>query len=150
MKRRNALLLAALPALGFAKDSALPVPASLQASAALAVANGDPMVLLVSLSGCPFCEEVRRNYLLPMRAGGLPAWQISMDDTRQTVLDFQAQPSNGAALAAKWKIRVTPTVLFFDGRGTEIAIRLIGISADFYGAYLDSALDTARQRLKTS
>ena len=55
MKHRSALLLTALPALGFARDSALPVPISLQLSAALAVARGDPLVLLVSLPGCRFC-----------------------------------------------------------------------------------------------
>lgn len=148
MKRRSALMLATLPALGLAKDSALPVPASLQASAAQAVARGAPLVLLVSLKGCPFCEEVRRNYLLPMRADGVPAWQITVDDRRQNVLDFKGQPSTGAALAATWKIRVTPTVLFFDSKGTEIADRLEGLSADFYGAYLDGALDAARLRLK--
>lgn len=148
MKRRSALLLAALPALGFARESALPVPVSLQASAALAVARGDPLVLLVSLPGCPFCEAVRRNYLLPMLADGLPAWQITVHDRLQKILDFNAQASSGAALAARWKIRVTPTVLFFDAKGTEIAHRLEGISADFYGAYLDSALEIARQQLK--
>ena len=113
MKHRSALLLTALPALGFARDSALPVPISLQLSAALAVARGDPLVLLVSLPGCRFCKEARRNYLLPMRADGLPAWQITVGDKLQKVLDFNGQASSGAALAAQWKVRVTPTVLFF-------------------------------------
>ena len=72
MKRRSALFLAALPGLALGRDSALPVPAALPGSAVLAVARGDPLVLLVSLVGCPYCEEVRRNYLLPMRADGLP------------------------------------------------------------------------------
>ena len=87
MKRRSALLLAALPGLALGRDSALPVPAALPGS---------------------------------------------------------------AALSAKWKIRVTPTVLFFDVRGTGIAARLEGISTDFYGAYLYGALDAARQRLKNN
>lgn len=148
MKRRSALLLATLPALGFAKDAALPVPTSLQTSAALAVARGDPLVLLVSLKGCPFCEQVRRNYLLPMRADGLAAGQITVDDTLQKILDFTGQGSSGAILAAQWKIRITPTVLFFDAQGAEMADRLEGFSADFYGAYLDGALDGARRRLR--
>ena len=38
----------------------------------------------------------------------------------------------------------------FDIKGTEIAGRLQGFSADFYGAYLDGALDAARQRLKNN
>ena len=85
-----------------------------------------------------------------MRAGGLPAWQVNVDDKRQNLSDFNGQVSNGASLSAKWKIRVTPTVLFFDVRGTGIAARLEGISTDFYGAYLYGALDAARQRLKNN
>lgn len=50
MKRRCTLLLAALPGLALGWQSALPVPASLQDSAALAVARGDPLVLVVSLA----------------------------------------------------------------------------------------------------
>ena len=141
MKRRSALLLTALPALGFARDSALSMPVWLQLSAALAVAvaRGDPLVLLVSLPGCPFCEEVRRNYLLPMHADGLPAWRITVDDKLQRVLDFNGRASSGAALVAQWKVQVTQTVLFFVAKGTEIACFLEGIPADFYGTYLDGA-----------
>ena len=63
--------------------------------------------------------------------------------------DFQGQASTGAALAAQWKIRVTPTILFFDAAGNEIAARLEGIAVpDFYGAYLDEALIAGRKWLK--
>ena len=75
-------------------------------------------------------------------------WQITVDDKLQKLLNFNGKVSSGAALSAKWKIRVTPTVLFFDIKGTEIAGRLQGFSADFYGAYLDGTLDAARQQLK--
>ena len=73
-----------------------------------------------------------------------------MDDKLQKLLNFNGKVSSGAALSAKWKIRVTPTVLFFDVRGTGIAAQLKGISTDFYGAYLYGALDAARQRLKNN
>ena len=132
----------------FSKDSALPVPASLAQAGCAAADQGEPLVLLVSLPGCPFCERVRRNYLLPLRAQGLPAWQISVNDTNQRLLDFNAQPATSAALASVWQVRVTPTVLLFDARGVEVAERLVGFnSADFYGAYLDAALASARGRI---
>lgn len=131
-----------------AAESALPIPPSLQVAAREANARGEPLVLLVSLPGCPFCELVRRNYLLPMRAEGLAAWQINIHDRSQKVMDFAGRPSTGAQLAAAWNVRVTPTVLFLDARGTEIAPRLEGIAVpDFYGAYLDDALAFARRQL---
>ncbi len=139
---------AALPGWAFARDSALPVPASLRQAGQDAGAKREPLVLLVSLPGCPYCELVRRNYLLPMRAEGLHAWQIDVTDRRVNVLDFAGQPANGASLAARWKATFTPTVLFFDAQGTELAGRLTGVaSTDFYGGYLDEAIAQARMKL---
>ena len=132
----------------WARDSALPVPASLQDAGRDAAQKGEPLVLLVSLPGCPYCELVRRSYLLPMRAEGLQAFQINVTDSRQPVRDFAGAVSNGAALARQWKASFTPTVLFFDARGNEIAQRLVGVAVpDFYGAYLDAELATARGKL---
>ncbi|MBP6405700.1 MAG: thioredoxin fold domain-containing protein [Proteobacteria bacterium] len=132
----------------WARDSALPVPASLQVAGRDAAQKGEPLVLLVSLPGCPYCELVRRSYLLPMRAEGLHAWQINVTDHLQPVRDFAGVPSSGAALARQWQATFTPTVLFFDARGNEIAKRLVGVAVpDFYGAYLDAELATARGKL---
>lgn len=144
-------LACALPLLATAADSALPVPSSLAFAAKIAVARGEPLVLLASLPGCPYCELVRRSYLIPMRAQGLAAWQINTTDKNRPVLDFADVKSSGVLLAGRWNIRVTPTVLFFNATGTEIAPRLEGIAVpDFYGAYLDDALAVARQRVKVT
>jgi hypothetical protein len=134
-----------------AGDSALPVPASLQRAALQAQRAGEPLVLLVSLPGCPYCELVRRNYLLPMRAQGLHAWQLDVTDRRTAILGFGGEATHGAALATQWQARFTPTVLFFNAAGVEIAPRLVGIAVpDLYGAYLDDALAAARKRLSES
>ena len=142
------LLGAALPLAALAGDSALPVPASLRHAARDANAKGTPLVLLASLPGCPYCELVRRNYLLPMRAEGLHAWQINVTDRKQAIAGFFGESTTGAALAARWKATFTPTVLFFDAQGTELAERLVGVaSPDFYGSYLDEAVLAAGKKL---
>ncbi|MBC7381010.1 MAG: thioredoxin fold domain-containing protein [Burkholderiaceae bacterium] len=149
-RRRFAILAGAVlsPAVALAADTALPVPASLKEASRLAGARKEPLVLLVSLPGCPYCELVRRNYLLPMRAEGLHAWQIDVTDRRHTVFDFQGRASSGAVLAAQFAATFTPTVLFFSAQGTELADRLVGVaSADFYGGYLDDAISRARAAL---
>jgi thioredoxin-related protein len=125
----GAAALAGLPRWAAARESALPVPASLRDAGRQAQAAGEPLLLLVSLPGCPYCELVRRNYLLPMRAEGLRAWQIDVTDTQRTVRDFEERASTGAALAARWKAGFTPTVLFFDARGMELADRLVGMTS---------------------
>ncbi|MGH6627003.1 MAG: hypothetical protein ACRECD_10770 [Burkholderiaceae bacterium] len=85
---------------------------------------------------------------MPLRASGLQAWQIDSSQRQALVRDFAGSLQAGAELAASWKVRVTPTVLFFNASGVELAERLAGVAvADFFGAYLDQALARARKKL---
>jgi hypothetical protein len=138
-----------LPGLAFARDTALPVPESLPVAAQVAAARKEPLVLLVSLPGCPYCEVVRRNYLLPARRDdGLHAWQLNITDRSTPLVGFDGKATTAAAQIAAWKAGFTPTVLFLGPAGQELAERLVGLgSSDFYGAYLDERLATARKAL---
>jgi hypothetical protein len=130
-----------------AKDSALPVPTSLPQAALAAKASGEPLVLLISLPGCVYCERVRRSYLLPARQNdGLQAWQLDVTDKVTALIGFDNQPTTAALQAKVWKATFTPTVLFISSQGQELAERLVGIAVpDFYGAYLEQRLATARK-----
>ncbi|HEY3048298.1 MAG TPA: hypothetical protein VGJ72_12680, partial [Polaromonas sp.] len=138
-----------LPTRALAKDSALPVPGSLPQAAMAAAAKNEPLVLLVSLPGCPYCELVRRNYLLPARhEAGLQAWQLNITDRTTPLIGFDGKASSAAAQISAWKANFTPTVLFLGERGQELAERLVGVAVpDFYGAYLEERLTTARKAL---
>ena len=140
----------ALPAaLAHAKDSALPVPTSLLQAAQAAKAKGEPLVVLISLPGCVYCELVRRSYLLPARLNeGLQAWQLNVNDNHAPLTGFDRKSTTAALQARAWKATFTPTVLFIGGQGQELAERLVGIAVpDFYGAYLEQRLATARKAL---
>lgn len=130
-----------------AKDTALPVPTSLAQAALAAKANGEPLVILISLRGCVYCELVRRSYLLPaQRDGSLHAWQLNVNDNTTRLIGFDGKPTTAERQAKAWKATFTPTVLFVGSQGQELAERLIGIAVpDFYGAYLDERLATARK-----
>ena len=133
----------------WAQETALPIPDSLPEVAAAAARQGEPLVLLISLRGCPYCELVRHNYLLPARAEGLPTWQINMQDKQRPLIGFNGQSSNAAEQISRWKVRLAPTLLFLNPQGLPLAERLVGVSSvDFYGAYLDQRLATSRQVLK--
>ena len=132
------------------KASALPLPSSLKTAASGAASRGQPLVVMTTLDGCPYCEVVRNNYLLPMlRAGEIEAVQIDVLDKRRNLQNFEGELVSPADQARAWKARFTPTVLFFDAQGREVAERLVGIGLpDFYGAYLDARLKEARARLR--
>jgi thioredoxin-related protein len=144
----STLILATCPALTSAKESSLPLAHDLRALAKIQGDKREPLVILVSLPGCPYCELIRRSYLLPYRAEGLlQSWQVDTSDS-STLIDFVGKNTSKAAWIKTQRIQVTPTLLFFNARGEEIAPRIEGASVpDFYGAYLDERLATARKRL---
>ena len=130
------------------KNSLLPLPIDLAQVSRAAAQGGQPLVLMVSLPGCPWCELLRRNYLTPLRAQGLPAFEFMVNDRSNALRDFQGKNTLPAALASQWKVSITPTLLFFNAQGQEIAPRIEGVaSADFIGAVIDERLASARERI---
>lgn len=130
-----------------ANAATLPAPGSLASSLAAALYAHQPLLVLASTEGCPFCKLVRDNYLAPLqRDERLPVVQLDLG-SRAGLLDFAAQAGTHDALLRRWHVDVAPTVLFFGPGGQEIAPRLVGASRDFYGAYLEQRLETARRRV---
>lgn len=131
--------------------ASLPGARSLRDELALALKGGQPLVVLVSLDGCPFCKTVREHHLSPLRTQqGLPVVQVDMRSAT-SVQDFDGTTRTHDALVRAWKVALAPTVLFFGRGGSELAGRLEGGgSPDYYGAYLDQRLAQAGAALKAS
>ena len=124
----------------------LPPAVSLPEELAVALAAGSPLVVMVSLEGCPFCKIVRESFLVPMRREQrLPVVQVDMRSQRR-VKNFNATATTHEALIAAWRIEIAPTVLFLGPQGVEVAQRLVGgYIPDFYGAYLEQRLESGRR-----
>jgi thioredoxin-related protein len=131
-------------------SSALPTPTSLRGSALAAVARGEPLVVMTTLAGCPYCDLVRNHHLLPMlRQGQLHAVQLDVRDRTSNLQGFDGSMTTPAEQAKAWKARFAPTMLFLGAKGEELAERLVGVAVpDFYGEYLDARLQQARARLR--
>lgn len=163
MKRRRLMAVAAAslamaPAAWCASPSArrmptlpnapLPQPRSLAVDLSAALELRKPLVVMVSLDGCPYCRQVREQYLVPMRHDqALAVVQVDMRSSRP-VSDFSGVPRTHDQLVKAWGVRAAPTLLFFGPGGQEIAPRLAGFSEDFYGGYLDDRLQQAQAALK--
>jgi hypothetical protein len=152
LSRRQVLLaggaaLAASPA--WAAPATLPIANSLPDELAQALKKGEPLLVMVSLVGCPFCHVARESYLSPLRVQeGLPVVQIDMRN-RQKITDFQGLTLTQDELIRRWGVKVAPTVLFFGRGGAELAERLVGgYIPDFYGAYLEERLQAARAAMR--
>lgn len=129
---------------------ALPSPASLRAAARAAAGQGEPLVVMTTLTGCPYCDLVRDHYLIPLQAEGqVKAVQIDIRDRSSNLQGFDGSTTTPAEQARRWNARFAPTVLFLGPEGQELAERLVGVAVpDFYGEYLLGRLSQARARLK--
>ncbi len=113
----------------------------------MALKARQPLVVMVSLHRCPWCEAVRNNYLAPMHAQeGLPVVQVDMRSTAPSRTPVGAATTHDA-LVRTWGVKVAPTLLFLGPGGAEVAERLVGGATDFYAASLDKRLAQARQAL---
>lgn len=132
--------------LGRAAPAQLPIATSLPEHLGAALRQRSPLVVLVSLPGCPFCKAARESYLAPMaREQQLPIVQVDMQ-SMQLVRGFRGVLATHAQQIQDWGVRIAPTVLFFGRDGVEVAERLAGAYLpDFYGAYLEQRLQEARK-----
>lgn len=111
-----------------------------------------PIVIFVSQYGCRFCAVLRKQVLFPMiRAGELVDRVIFRElslDAGFTVTDFNGNDIGGRNFADRYAAVVTPTLLFLDARGAEIADKIVGIgNIEFYSFYFNQALESARSEL---
>jgi len=123
----------------------------LRATLAEARREAVPLLLFFSAAGCPFCAEVRQGYLKPRVAMGARAGVIVREIDITSARRFVDQGGTGAtesAFAARMGVRMAPTVVLVDHDMRSLGDPLVGIgAAGFYEAYLQGAIDTARQRL---
>ena len=148
LKRRqlcaSGLALGAVPALAQTPAATLPAARSLPDELAQALQRGQPLVVMVSLEGCPFCRIARQSHLAPMHREGGAIVQVDMRSAL-AVRDFDGRMVTHDTLVQRWRIPIAPTLLFFGPGGREVAERMEGAyQPDFYGPYLEGRLEQSR------
>jgi thioredoxin-related protein len=131
-----------------AAESSLPAAVDLSKDAAAARKDKLPVIVLVSLKGCPHCEAVRRSHLLPLTGAMPPVAILRQVEIKggAALVDFDGKKVTHGDFARKHRAAIAPMVLFFDPEGRRAAEPLVGSSiADFYGAYFEARLAEARR-----
>ena len=159
MNRREAIValsaLVVCPAAHAAEAPDLPLARNFASDARLAREKRIPFLILFSLPRCPYCSEVRRSHLLPMLRSPessvlalIRQINLGADDR---IVGFDGKPTTHDAVARAHGVRAAPEVAFWDSRGRPVADPLKGmLLPDFYAAYLEAALATARARVAES
>jgi thioredoxin-related protein len=152
--RNRAALAGILLAVTGPHSLAVPLAHDLYEDGRSAERDCKPLLLEFSDTGCSYCrlleEEVLDPTLLNRDYDRRVLMRKLLIDRHRTLRDFDGESSVDAQqLAQRYKVRVTPTLVFVDARGQEIAERMVGVTTlDMYGGYLDLALDSARRKLQ--
>ena len=112
-----------------------------------------PLVLMFSSEYCAYCARLEREFLIPMQISGDYVQRAVIRkmkiDYGNTVRDFDGKEVDADEFAERYHITVTPTVVFLDGQGRQLAAKQVGLTTpDFYGGYLDASIDTALDLLR--
>lgn len=133
---------------------AVPLTSDLATDGHTAEKDCKPLLLEFSSTTCSYCRVLEREVLNPTLLNHSYDRRVLMrklvvdDSARLTDFDGSSEVS-GEQLASRYKVFVTPTLVFVDSQGTELAKRMVGVTTlDFYGGYLDQALDDARKILR--
>jgi len=137
----------------FASAAQLTPATDLAADAARSVRERQPLVVMFSSDGCPYCQTVA-GYLEalahdPAYRGRAQVRLVETGDSSQELVDFDGQHLSHARFASSQGVGFVPVVRFFGPGGERLAPDLVGLGVeDFYLPYLLEKVDRARSKLQ--
>jgi len=139
---------------GLRAEVEVPLATDLQADGRQAREARLPVLLTFSAISCDYCRQLESEFLRPMLISGEYTDRILIRrlllDNGALVTDFSGEHIATTRLSSRYKVYVTPTILFLDGDGSELAERMVGINTpEMYGGYLDNCIDTALYVIRT-
>jgi thiol-disulfide isomerase/thioredoxin len=153
VRRRLALqvlaALALVPTARAAGEAVLPPIDDLRSLAAEATRSRVPVIVLFSTPGCPFCREVRQNYLAPRLAEqqrSRPEYFLREVDitSRRPIGAIDGRPLTEAQFADRYGVGLVPVLIAFDAQWRPLGEPLVGLDrSGFYEAYLDQLISGA-------
>jgi thioredoxin-related protein len=138
---------------GLAAGTAVPVTDNLSVDAVQASRDKLPIMLVFTGIVCSYCDLLEEEFIKPMLLSGDYTDKVIIRklivDNGSRVTDFSGQRVASAELAHEYGVFVTPTILFINPAGYQLAERLVGINTiELFGGYLDQCIDAARLRLR--
>ena len=132
----------------------LPYVQDFTAEAKEARAKEVPILILFMNSNCGYCKRVLQEFLLPMGRNAEYNNKVIM---RQVELgsnvklrDFNGKLTTQGEFTRTHNIQLVPTVALFDAEGHVLADPIVGLlTPDFYGGYLDNAIDEALAKVRS-
>ncbi|MEJ2509909.1 MAG: thioredoxin family protein [Gammaproteobacteria bacterium] len=131
----------------------IPEAGDFQADGQLAASRKLPLMVVFAAEFCSYCEELEADYIRPMIISGDYTDKVIirrvMLDSYGYLRDFDGKKISVDKFSLRYRVSVTPTVVFLGPHGKQLVKPLIGISTPaFYGGELDNAIDNSLARLQ--
>jgi thioredoxin-related protein len=133
----------------------IPYVSDLTREAKLAREGRLPLLILFRAPDCVYCERVSKEFLLPLQRNPSYTDKVILRQVNiranSRMVDFAGKTLTQAQFAKQQMVRFAPTVKLLDADGNALAEPLVGLTTpDFYGAYLDRAIDEALRKVRVS
>lgn len=148
------LACAAVPAAANSGDE-LRLADDLAALAGAAREQRAPLMIAFTQASCIHCAIAKRDYLGPMSRsaefrGKVIIREIDVD-SRTKLRDFSGKTVSPKDFSLRYRVRIVPMVVVMDDVGRPVAAPIVGLLADdFYGLYLQQAIDEGRVQMRTA
>jgi thioredoxin-related protein len=134
-------------------DVTVPGASDLQQLGNQALSRELPILLTFTSIICSYCELLEEDFLQPMLLSGEYRDKVIIRKLElgpgASVTGFDGRKIMSGELSSRYRVFVTPTLLFVDGNGEELAERIVGINTpELFGGYLDNCIETALQRIR--
>ncbi|VAW73140.1 hypothetical protein MNBD_GAMMA12-534 [hydrothermal vent metagenome] len=112
-----------------------------------------PILLEFAATDCSYCVLLENEILNPMLLSGdyndkVIIRKVYIDEDL-TVKDFNGRKIPLDKIVLRYGIYVTPTIIFIDHKGKELAKRLIGINTvEYFGSDVDKAIDLSIKKIR--
>jgi len=134
-------------------DATIPTVHDFTLEARAAQTRQLPILVLFMSPDCSYCERVLQEFLLPMQRNAeyrskviMRQLDVGSDDNLR---DFSGVATTQTGFSGRNKVLMVPTIKLFDAQGRELTQPLVGLlTPDFYGGYLDQAIDEALARMR--
>lgn len=103
------------------------------------------VLMLVSQPNCTYCVQITEEIIRPMiisgRYNSTTLFSELEINTGRKIKDFTGQQVDASDFARRYDAWATPTLLFLDKNGNQLANKMVGINTvELYGYYVDKAL----------
>lgn len=126
---------------------------NLSALAETVIARRIPIMLVVTQDYCGYCDLLKEEIIQPMLISGdydnkVLIREIKLDSERK-IKDFSGRLRRQGDITEDYSVWVTPTILFLGDQGQTLAEPMLGVnSLDYYGYYVDQAIDQSLSKLR--